>query len=381
MFRGIIPALCLLAGALWAAPAQAVQFSLERGGQNEAFVGGRGPIVKGDAARLEQALASVPVGTKLLALALDSPGGNVLEGEQLARQIRARGLSVLIPSNSQCVSACFLLFAAAVHRFTATDALVGVHSANEAGVETDISLAVTTQMARIAASFGTPPAIIGKMVQTTPGRVEWLTPADMTLMGVTVFDGDAAAAVRQSASAASRPVGVAGTPAPVGQPVGQPAVPPPLPILPPARGAASTPVFAPATTPKPVSGAPVAATEPVEAEYQGAYFCGNRPANLNLKLFQAAADSRRRALFTFGPQATSPEIPRGSFEAEGILSVSGGDIVMKPSKWMAQPGGYPWFGLNGRSEDGGKTFSGRVTDSPACSLFTFKRVGAAGYPR
>ncbi len=172
--RWIAPVLCLLGGALWGGSAGAVQFTLERGGQNEAFVGGRGPIVKGDTARLEQALASVPSGTRLLALALDSPGGNVLEGEQLARQIRSRGLSVVIPSNSQCVSACFLLFAAAVHRFTATDALVGVHSANEAGAETDVSLAVTTQMARIAASLGIPPAIIGKMVQTTPGRVEWL---------------------------------------------------------------------------------------------------------------------------------------------------------------------------------------------------------------
>jgi len=30
-----------------------------------------------------------------------------------------------------------------------------------------------------------------------------------------------------------------------------------------------------------------------------------------------------------------------------------------------------------RSDDGGKTFSGRVTDSSACTIFTLRRVGAA----
>jgi len=63
----------------------------------------------------------------------------------------------------------------------ASDALVGVHSANENQQETDVSLAVTTLMARDAAKDGIPPAIIGKMVETTPGRVEWLTGAGVPL--------------------------------------------------------------------------------------------------------------------------------------------------------------------------------------------------------
>jgi hypothetical protein len=39
--------------------------------------------------------------------------------------------------------------------------------------------------------------VIGKMVDTTPGRVEWLDLADLALMNVTVYDGDLTVAVRE----------------------------------------------------------------------------------------------------------------------------------------------------------------------------------------
>jgi hypothetical protein len=369
--RSVI-ALCL---AVLAGRAHAMQFGLEQVTATETFIGGRGPIVKGDTARLEQVLASVPTGRKLLALALDSPGGNVVEGEQLARLIRARGLPVVIPSNSQCVSACFLLVAASTRRFAASDALIGVHSANENGNETDISLAVTTLMARTASNLGIPPAIIGKMVQTTPGRVEWLTPADLAQMNVTVFDGDTATAMRKTVTANARPATPAPTPT---QPL---ATAPPLiaalprppttaPSFPLGLNTARVPVMPPITT-----------TEPVEAEFQGAYFCGRSAARLTLKLFAPSGELQRRALFIFGPQPASPDVPRGAFLAEGSFNTSAGDMALAPVRWVTQPGGYPWFGLAGRSTDGGKTFSGRVTESSACSLFTLKRVGVGTLAR
>ena len=143
----------------------------------------------------------MPQTRRMLALALDSPGGNLVEGEQLAKLIRARGLPVVIPSNSKCVSACFLLLAASPRRLAAADALVGVHSASEDGQETDTALAVTTLMARVAAEMGIPPAIIGKMVSTKAASVEWLTHADLASMDVTVFDGDTPAATRQANTA------------------------------------------------------------------------------------------------------------------------------------------------------------------------------------
>ena len=463
----LTPRLVCLLGltlALPAAPARAMQFEQVQISSTEVILGGRGPVVKGDAARLEQALAALPQTKRLLALALDSPGGLVTEGELLAGLIRTRKLPVVIPSNSQCVSVCFLLLAASPHRMAASDALVGVHSANENQKETDISLAVTTLMARDAAKDGIPAAIIGKMVEPTPGRVEWLTPADLTLMNVAVYDGDTPTATRQPVTASIRPSGPAPSPAPP-SPAPLPQAPLPQASVSPApppqasagpgftagrddRRAWDTwlaglrgpyrdgAVFAQAQNGLPRPGscygpnganrgdftlgcevarqrlAPVAtrlavnaayaagwnsASQPIpagtstEAEYQGAYFCGRQMAHLTLKVLPPAGkilppagqvvpqsgEARRRATFSFGPEPTSPDVPRGAFIVEGSIDLQGGAMTLTPVTWLSQPQGYHWLGLSGRSDDGGTTFSGHVTDSSTCTIFTLKRVGAA----
>jgi len=433
--------LVCLALPLW--PAQAMQFEQVQISTTEVIIGGKGPIVKGDAARLDQALAQVPQSKRLLALALDSPGGLVTEGEQLAASIRSRKLPVVIPSNSQCVSACFLLIAASPHRMAASDALVGVHSANENQQETDVSLAVTTLMARDAAKDGIPPAIIGKMVETTPGRVEWLTNADLVSMNVTVYDTDTPTAARQTVTASIHPVAPAPSPPSAAPP---PQVQIPVPAL--AQPSAAPGVIAgrddrraweawlaglhglyregavfakaqitlsrPSTCYGPNgvtrgdftagcevarqrlasvatklainadyaagwnnAGQQVTAGPPAEAEYQGAYFCGSQVAHLTLKVFPQSGEARRRAMFSFGPEPTSPAVPRGAFMVEGTIDLRGGAMTLAPVEWVSQPQGYNWLGLSGRSEDGGKTFKGRVTDSGVCTSFTLQRVGSS----
>jgi hypothetical protein len=422
---------CLFFLALPVRPVHALQFEQVSVSATEVIVGGRGPIVKGDTARLERALAAVPQARHLLALALDSPGGLVDEGEQLALLIHSRGLPVLIPSDSKCVSACFLLFAASPRRIAGSNALIGVHSANENGEETVEALAVTTLMARDAIAWGIPMTIIGKMMQTAPGSVEWLKQADLVSMNVKVYDGDVPEATRQTDTASIRPLAPALAPAP----------PPPQAVAPPGFAAGRDArrvwnawliglrgpyrdgaLFAYAQFGLPQPGScygpgginrgdftlgceiarqrlapvdagirgnpdyaagwtsadqPVPASMPAEAEYQGAYFCGRQVAHLTLKVFPAAGEPRRQAMFSFGPQPASPDVPRGAFIVEGSIELRGGTMTLTPVKWISQPAGYNWLGLSGRSDDGGKTFSGRVTDSTACTIFTLKRIGDA----
>lgn len=475
------------AGVVWltllAGPAHGLQFEQVPTSAGELMLGARGPIVKGDAARLERALAAVPPGRRLLALALDSPGGSVVEGEKLAHAIRAHALTVVIPSNSKCVSACFLLFAAAARRLAASDALVGVHSASEEGEETGTSLAVTTLMARAAAELGVPPAIVGKMVQTLPGRVEWLTPADMASMHVTIYDDDGHSTPPTGTAAAPSGPLPAVPPAPV-----PPVSVPPVSVPAPPRPAAPGPGFAAGredrraweawaggqrggardgalfavqqlgsshpsscygpkgaslgdftlgceaarqrlaavavrlrtdpdynagwngtplpAAPRPVpfgaglpDGAPPGAAPPafarpgagpanvslpveVAAEYRGAYFCGTQAARLTMQVLpQPAGLSRPRALLLFGPQSTSPGLPSGSFLAEGAIELRGGALTLAPVQWVSQPAGYAWFGLSGRSDDGGRTFGGRINGSESCSSFTLRRTDGAGPTR
>ena len=113
------------------------------------------------------------------------------------------------------------------------------------------------------------------------------------------------------------------------------------------------------------------------ASYQGAYFCGRRVARVTLKVLPQVGEPRRHAILSFGPEPTSPDVPRGAFMVEGSIDLHGGELSMAPVKWVTRPPGYNWLGLSGRSDDGGKTFSGRTLANSACTIFTLTRMGDA----
>jgi uncharacterized protein len=133
-------------------------------------------------------MEALPKSDRVLSFFVDSPGGSIVEASKIAELISKTDTPVTIPGGSQCSSACFLLFAAARRRIMAPDALIGVHSVSEGDRESLAAMAVTTAFAREAAAYGVPPVIIGKMVQTQPGRMAWLTPTDLQPMGVVLLD-------------------------------------------------------------------------------------------------------------------------------------------------------------------------------------------------
>lgn len=97
-----------------------------------------GKIEAGDPSRLLEILNLSR--SKLLpvwGVTLNSPGGSVEAGLQLASIIRQNRLSTMVSTNATCASACFFSFAAGVNRLTVKTARVGVHSAAENGEETD----------------------------------------------------------------------------------------------------------------------------------------------------------------------------------------------------------------------------------------------------
>jgi len=244
---GLTSAFVLFVAALSAAftSANALQFRTAPVDDVSVIIAARGPIVSGDVERLREIIAGLPTTARILGLSLDSPGGDVLIGEQLAGFVRQFRLPVVVPAASECTSVCFLIFAAAPLRLAAQDALIGVHSVSVNGQETLDSMGLTTAMARDAAAYGVPPAIIGKMVQTQPGRVAWLTPEDLALMGVQIFPTDTSqsppvAPNQPRYSTATPPAGppqVPATPAPQAY-----AAPPPLPVTP-GDQAQSSPAF------------------------------------------------------------------------------------------------------------------------------------------
>jgi hypothetical protein len=306
----------------------AMQFRQEISGDGDLFLTGRGEIHQGDLSSLREVLARVPTGKHVIALLLDSPGGNLIEGEKLAEQIHDSSLPVGVLSSGTCASACFLMFAAAPRRFAGTDALIGVHSASIKGEENTLSLAVTTMMARDAASYGVPPAILGKMVQTTAGRVSWLTHEDLASMGVRIIDDAKDPGPQQPRESPPRP--------PPAQVVQQPA-------------------------------------DAGQAEYRGVLYCRQGAGRVSVRLLDAADPLQRKILLGFGPLPTSRQFPSGSFLMEGRFDLDGGGIELRPLAWVSQPEGFTMTGLSGQSGDGGKTFAGHAT-STSCTVFTLRRT-------
>src|SRR4051794_9934654 len=87
-----------------------------------------GQIEFGDAerfvAQIKQAKAA---GKTVESVRLNSTGGRLVEGGNLANAIKAGGFSTSIATGAVCASACFLAFAAGDPKFAAEGALIGVH--------------------------------------------------------------------------------------------------------------------------------------------------------------------------------------------------------------------------------------------------------------
>jgi hypothetical protein len=192
-----------LASLIDVSGAQAMQFlTVPTGDPDQVIVEAVGEIIRGDFDRLLTRLNSLPARVQVIGFSLDSPGGNIIEAERIANGIRRSKAPVVVLGQAKCVSACFLIFAAAARKFAEPSALIGVHSASFGGTENATSMALTTAMARDAAEYGVPPGIIGKMVTTTPGQLEWLTQGDLISMGVKFLHNDSI-----SSSASATPAG------------------------------------------------------------------------------------------------------------------------------------------------------------------------------
>ena len=101
----------------------------------------------------------------------------------MADWVKSAKISTNVGQNSTCASACFLIFAAGEAKYANISARIGVHVASENGV---MSRAATTSMADVAKALDVPWSIIRRMINTPPGEVEWLSLADLRLMGTTV---------------------------------------------------------------------------------------------------------------------------------------------------------------------------------------------------
>ena len=171
--------LALSAGC--ACPGFAANFAERQDSNGRITLKMQGRIDRGDLRKLR---ATVGRNQSVEGLELDSPGGNVAAAMEIGRYLV--GTSLFVRVEEECSSACFLIFAAARAKFVTTNARIGVHSASIAGKETAQAALATVSIARLSAEFGAPPEVVGKLVQTDPKDITWLSRDDLVRMGAKI---------------------------------------------------------------------------------------------------------------------------------------------------------------------------------------------------
>jgi hypothetical protein len=124
------------------------------------FIKITGEIVQGDARRftafVEKAKSN---GAPVMGIVLNSPGGSLAEGFQIALTARAEGLATWVHKRAVCASACFIVFAGGVKREVNATSRIGVHGvSNSDGTETTGAATATVVTARALKAFGVPDA-------------------------------------------------------------------------------------------------------------------------------------------------------------------------------------------------------------------------------
>ena len=166
-------------------PASAAKFTSVATQEGKVIIVLNGEIIEGDSESLEAQIKLANGANRVVSgIRLNSPGGLLWEGAKLADVIRRAKMAAIVPSGSQCASACFVVFAAGVQKFASHTASIGVHRAsNQSERESGNA---TIAMAGFAKELGVPSSIIGKMVATPPEQMLWLTPVELISMGTTM---------------------------------------------------------------------------------------------------------------------------------------------------------------------------------------------------
>lgn len=129
------------------------------------------------------------------------------------------------------------------------------------------------------------------------------------------------------------------------------------------------------------SSAPIAAVpveDPVNApsflgSWSGSYTCSQGETALNLEVESDGTDGALVATFAFGPTASNPAVPVGSFRMFGASSGIG--FTLAGSDWIDQPSGFEVVDLAGNivGADGSR-LEGDVLGLSGCTTFSLIRA-------
>lgn len=168
-------------------PAASMTFSTLTLPDGKRIVLAQGPVDVGDADRLLVALKAADrdfSGYKILAL--DSPGGLIIEAFAMVDVMNKERVSTVVRPGASCASACAqVLFLSGSHRTIEGNGRIGLHSCHYAGDESR-SMMCNDLIAHNAQTHGTPyGAIMAFMHFTSATDMRWLTASEADCWGFT----------------------------------------------------------------------------------------------------------------------------------------------------------------------------------------------------
>jgi ATP-dependent protease ClpP protease subunit len=141
-----------------------------------------GVISAGDAEKFNLATGTISGGTVVF---LASEGGSALEGMSIGHSIRAKGYSTAVANDTECSSACAMIWLAGKTRYMGNSARVGFHAAytdkgsdaQESGVGNALAGAYLTKL-----GLSYKAVVFATMAH--PNEITWLRPDDAKRTGI-----------------------------------------------------------------------------------------------------------------------------------------------------------------------------------------------------
>jgi hypothetical protein len=165
--------------------------------QTVAVVSFKGEIVPGDADKFYEAVNRLERAT----IILQSPGGLVREALQIGAEIRLRNFSTMVAADSECYSACGLLWVSGARRYMSRSSRIGFHAAfREENREYKESGVANAEIGSFLTHLGFRIEAIRFFTIAGPNELLLLTPERARVLGIEVYEQKGAEVVTPNQS-------------------------------------------------------------------------------------------------------------------------------------------------------------------------------------
>lgn len=148
-----------------------------------------GEIVEGDASKFTDTVAGIERAIVLL----QGPGGLVHEALDIGAQINIRGFATTVADETECYSACALIWLAGNRRYTSEGATIGVHAAFYQGDDTSLNVSGSgnAEIGAYLTHVGLRVEAIRYITMAEPDQgFLYLTPSISRSLGIDVYENE-----------------------------------------------------------------------------------------------------------------------------------------------------------------------------------------------